>query len=157
MGVEIERKFLVDEQRWKALKTTGVLYRQGYLMRTEDKTIRIRWVEGEGGFLTIKGKTNGFSRPEYEYPIPEADAAELLQHFCAAILAKKRHQLTINGKLWEVDEFLEDNEGLIVAELELESEQETVELPPWIIKEVTNDKRYYNSELSVNPYINWKP
>ncbi len=157
MGIEIEKKFLVKEDAWNRVKTKGLLYKQGYMMRDEDKTIRVRLVEGDKGYLTIKGKRSGFSRPEYEYPIPLKDAEELLQQFCDAIIVKKRYKITVHGKYWEVDEFLEDNEGLILAELELADESETFGLPDWIDKEVTADQRYYNSELSVNPFKNWKP
>lgn len=156
MGVEIEKKFLVKKDVWDKIKLLGKLYRQGYLLREEGKTIRIRLIEGDKGFITIKGRTTGFSRPEYEYPIPQKDAEELLDRFCDAIVSKKRSTIEVEGKLWEVDEFTEDNEGLIVAELELDDESETFSLPEWVDKEVTDDARYYNSQLSVNPYKNWK-
>ncbi len=138
------------------VKKEGTLYRQGYLLRQEDKTIRIRIIEKDKGYLAIKGKAHGFSRPEYEYPIPEKDAEELLENFCNAIVTKKRYKLNVDGKLWEVDEFLGDNEGLIVAELELKEEAEAFKLPDWTDIEVTGDQCYYNSELSVNPFKNWK-
>jgi adenylate cyclase len=156
MGIETERKFLVKKDRWEKIKGQGILYRQGYLLREEDKTIRIRLVEGDQGYLTIKGKTEGFSRPEYEYPVPQRDAEELLQYFCDAIVSKKRYKVQVEDKLWEVDEFLEDNEGLMIAELELKGEHDVFKLPDWIDKEVTDDPRYYNSRLSVNPFKNWK-
>ncbi len=155
MGTEIERKFLVHQEKWENVKTEGVLYRQGYMLRNEDKNIRIRVVEGDKGYITIKGKSSGFSRPEYEYPLPAQDAEELLQRFCDAIVVKKRYKKAEYGKHWEVDEFLEDNEGLIVAELELAGENEPFEMPAWIDREVTDDPRYYNSQLSVNPFKNW--
>lgn len=155
MGIEIERKFLVNKDAWSKIKANGILYRQGYLLREEGKSIRVRIVEGDKGYLTIKGKTNRFSRPEYEYPLPAQDAEELLQRFCSAVIEKKRYKITVNNKQWEVDEFLEDNEGLLVAELELSDENEAFQLPDWIEKEVTNDTRYYNSQLSVNPFKNW--
>lgn len=157
MGVETEKKFLVHKDRWEKVKRQGSLYRQGYMLRDENKTIRIRLIEGKGGYLTIKGKTEGFSRPEYEYPVPEKDAEELLQNFCEAIVLKKRYIVKVEDKVWEVDEFLGDNEGLMIAELELEDEKEIFHLPDWIDKEVTEDPRYYNSQLSVNPFKNWKP
>jgi adenylate cyclase len=156
MGVETEKKFLVKEDLWnKVKKEEGTLYKQGYMLREEDKTIRIRLIEGDKGYITIKGKAKGFSRPEYEYPIPEKDAEELLANFCDAIVSKKRYKIKIDGQLWEVDEFLEDNEGLIVAELELKDETEQFNLPEWIDREITGNPRYYNSELSVNPFKNW--
>lgn len=156
MGVEIEKKFLVKRDLWDKVKPNGKLYKQGYLLRSKEKTVRVRLIEGESGYITIKGKTTGFSRPEYEYAIPEKDAAELLKRFCDAIVSKHRFEIEVKGKLWEVDEFLDDNEGLIIAELELDDEKETFELPGWVDKEVTDDERYYNSQLSVHPYKNWK-
>lgn len=156
MGLEIEKKFLVKKERWEQVEAQGISYQQGYLLRQEDKTVRIRLVEGEGGYITIKGKTERASRPEYEYAIPQKDAKELLHHFCEAVVVKKRHKVTVAGKLWEVDVFMDDNEGLIVAELELDDEDEPFELPDWVDKEVTGDQRYYNSQLSVDPYKNWK-
>jgi len=156
MGVETERKFLVKKDLWNKVRKEGTRYRQGYMLRQEDKTIRIRLIEGDQGYITIKGKAQGISRPEYEYPLPEKDAEELLENFCDAVVSKKRYKINIEGKLWEVDEFLGDNEGLIVAELELKEESEQFNLPEWIDTEVTGDLRYYNSELSVNPFKNWK-
>lgn len=156
MGVETEKKFLVKKVLWNKVKQHGTLYRQGYMLREEDKTIRVRLIEGDKGYITIKGSVKGFSRPEYEYPIPEKDAEALLSNFCNAIVSKRRYKVKTGNKVWEVDEFLGDNEGLIVAELELKDEAETFNLPEWIDTEVTGDKRYYNSELSVNPFKNWK-
>jgi adenylate cyclase len=157
MGVEIEKKFLVKEDLWNKVKGEGTLYRQGYLLREENKTVRIRTVEGDQGYITIKGKVTGFFRPEYEYPIPGKEAEELLEKFCEVVITKKRHKIKVDDKLWEVDVFSGDNEGLIVAELELKDESERFRLPEWIDKEVTDDKRYYNSQLLVSPYKNWKP
>ena len=157
MGVETEKKFLVKEDLWHKLKKEeGTLYRQGYMLREADKTIRIRLIEGDKGYITIKGKAKGFSRPEYEYPIPGKDAEELLTNFCDAVVSKKRYKIKIDNHLWEVDKFLGDNEGLIVAELELKDETEQFNLPEWIDREITGNPRYYNSELSVNPFKNWK-
>src|SRR6478609_11073459 len=136
MGVETEKKFLVKKELWNKVKQHGTLYRQGYMLREEDKTIRVRLIEGDKGYITIKGSVKGFSRPEYEYPIPEIDAEALLSNFCNAIVSKRRYKIKINGKLWEVDEFLEENEGLIVAEIELKDESETFNLPGWIDTEV---------------------
>ena len=156
MGVETEKKFLVKKELWNKVRKKGTRYRQGYMLHQEDKTIRIRLIEGDQGYITIKGKARGISRPEYEYAIPKKDAEELLENFCDAFVSKKRYKINIEGKLWEVDEFLGDNEGLIVAELELKEEAEQFNLPEWIGTEVTGDPRYYNSELSVNPFKNWK-
>lgn len=155
MGKEIERKFLIDQQKWDNLnKPEGKLFRQGYLLTDKDKTIRVRATETKG-FLTIKGQTIGATRMEYEYEIPVDEATELLDNFSQSELSKTRHEITFNGKLWEVDVFLGDNEGLIVAEIELESEEETFDLPDWIGKEVTEEEKYYNSNLTVKPFKDW--
>jgi adenylate cyclase len=155
MGVEIERKFLVDHDRWKQLqKPQGLIIRQGYMLKDAAKTIRIR-VKDDLSYITIKGKTEGISRSEYEYAIPLKDGNELLAAFCDAVVDKVRYCINFAGKLWEVDVFNGDNEGLIVAEIELDHDQEAFELPDWVATEVTDDSRYYNSNLSVNPYKNW--
>lgn len=155
MGIEIERKFLVDHDQWNKLdKPKGMIIRQGYMLKDDSKTIRVR-VKDDSGYITIKGKTEGISRSEYEYAIPVKDGNELLATFCDASVNKTRYNITFAGKLWEVDVFEGDNSGLIIAEIELDNEVETFELPKWIAKEVTEDARYYNSNLSVNPYKNW--
>jgi adenylate cyclase len=152
MGIEIERKYLVDLEKWNALeKPAPVYYRQGYMAKEPEKTVRIR-VAGEKGFITIKGKSTGATRLEYEYEIPLQDANELLITFCQGIITKKRYHVYYAGKLWEVDEFLDNNAGLYIAEIELTNEDEAFDLPVWAGKEVTGDKRYYNSNLSVHPY-----
>jgi adenylate cyclase len=155
MGVEIERKFLVDHDKWHQVdKPKGMVIRQGYMLKDDIKTIRIR-VRDDQGYITIKGKTHGISRSEYEYAIPLKDGNELLATFCAAVIDKIRYNITFAGNLWEVDVFEGDNKGLIVAEIELDSENEVFDLPDWIAKEVTDDARYFNSNLSVNPFKNW--
>ncbi|SDH66841.1 CYTH domain-containing protein [Pedobacter terrae] len=155
MGKEIERKFLIDQQKWDNLtKPEGKLLRQGYLLSDKDKTIRVRATETKG-FLTIKGQTIGATRLEYEYEIPVVEATELLDNFSVSELSKTRYEIQFNGKLWEVDVFSGDNAGLIVAEIELESEEETFDLPDWIDKEVTEEERYYNSNLTVRPFKDW--
>jgi adenylate cyclase len=146
VGVEIERKFLVDHEKWKNLKkAAGTHYRQGYLVDEENLTVRVRSA-GKKGFITIKGRNTGITRKEFEYKLPAQDAAELIEGFAKSEFA---------GHLWEVDEFFGDNEGLIMAEIELKSETEEFEKPVWIINEVSDDDRYYNSNLSKNPYKNW--
>lgn len=155
MNIETERKFLMKPGLWDLAKKEGAVYRQGYLLRSKTQTIRVRLVEGDKGYITIKGESRGATRQEYEYPIPANDAQELLNRFCAAIVSKKRYKIKVNDKLWEVDEFMGDNEGLLIAEIELEDEAEKFVLPEWVGEEVTEDARYYNSELSVNPYKNW--
>ncbi|MDP4291434.1 MAG: CYTH domain-containing protein [Bacteroidota bacterium] len=154
MAKEIERKFRVRNESFKAF-STGVLYRQGYLSRDIERTVRIR-VSGENAFITIKGMTNGFERLEFEYPILLEDANQMLEAICIKPLIEKlRYKVMCNGHLWEVDEFIGDNEGLIVAEVELESNDEEVVIPDWIGEEVTGDPRYYNSNMVTNPFKNW--
>jgi adenylate cyclase len=156
MGVEIERKFLVHTALWQALeKPAGEFYRQGYLLTDPHKTIRVRQTETKG-FLTIKGLSVGAARPEFEYEIPAAEAAELLNRFAVSELSKRRYRIPFENKMWEVDEFLDTNAGLMVAEIELTSETEIFALPAWVDKEVTGDEKYYNSALAERPFKNWR-
>lgn len=155
MGKEIERKFLVNHALWhQTVKPVGQLFRQGYLSLDPHKTIRVR-ITPEKAFLTIKGLTTGATRLEYEYEIPREDAQALLDNFSSAELSKIRYTLDFDHKTWEVDEFLGENSGLIVAEIELNSEEETFTLPPWIADEVTDQEKYYNANLTLNPYGRW--
>lgn len=155
MAKEIERKYLIDLDKWRRIgKPPGQLYRQGYLLTDPNKTIRVRLTE-TCGFLTIKGLSVGATRLEYEYEIPVADAKELLDNFSVSELSKIRYKIEYKGKTWEVDEFLGDNAGLFIAEIELKSEDELFELPEWVANEVTEEKKYYNSNLTINPYKNW--
>ena len=154
MAKEIERKFLVKNESFK-LFSTGVIYRQGYLNRDKARTVRVR-VAGELAFITIKGLTNGMERMEFEYPIPITDANEMLETLCVKPLIEKlRYKLKCDGHLWEVDEFIGDNEGLTVAEVELKSADEHVFIPDWVGQEVTGDLMYFNSNLVINPFKNW--
>ncbi|HOT13536.1 MAG TPA: CYTH domain-containing protein [Bacteroidales bacterium] len=154
--MEIERKFIVDIENWQNIaKGKGERIIQGYLYSSIDKTIRVR-VMGDNGFITIKGKTVNISREEYEYPIPANEAAEIINKLADGVIEKKRYTITYKSKTWEVDEFLGDNEGLIVAEIELDSEGEQFELPQWVGKEVSDDARYYNSNLLKSPFKLWK-
>lgn len=156
MGKEIERKYLVDIETWNKLeKPPGTQFRQGYLLTDPDKTIRVR-VTDTKGYLTIKGISEGASRLEFEYEIPVEEARELLDKFSISELSKIRYTIVYKNKTWEVDEFLGDNAGLFVAEIELQSEDEVFDLPEWVTREVTEDKKYYNSNLTINPYKNWK-
>ena len=156
MGQEIERKYLVDHDKWQQIeKPTGQLYRQGYLVTDPNKTIRVR-VTPVTAFLTIKGLSTGATRSEYEYEIPLKEAMELLDKFSVAELSKIRYKITFDNKVWEVDEFLGDNVGLIVAEIELTSEDESFGIPTWVDREVTEQEKYYNSNLATEPYKNWK-
>ena len=154
MGVEIERKFLLAGDGWRALGTP-VLFRQGYLSLDPDRTVRVR-VEGDQGRLTIKGRSSGATRGEWEYPLPLADADDLLARLCQQPLIEKyRRRIDFAGNTWEVDEFLGANRGLVVAEIELASEDQAFDKPDWIGAEVTDDKRYYNSSLIKLPFSAW--
>ena len=156
MGIEIERKFLMNPEKWEQLeKPVGEFYRQGYLLTDPTKTIRVRQTS-EQGFLTIKGISVGATRKEYEYEIPLEEAKELLDQFSVAELSKIRYKISIGNHVWEVDEFSGKNAGLIVAEIELTSEDEDFEIPDWIGREVTGAEKYYNSNLVTEPYENWK-
>ena len=154
MGVEIERKFLVDETLLPEL-TNGYTIKQGYIQTVDHTTVRIR-IRDKEAFLTIKGKSQGASRLEFEYPIPLSDAQEMLTNLChTSLIEKTRYLVEHEGHTWEVDLFDGSNKGLIIAEIELESEDEEFSLPAWITKEVTDDVRYFNSNLIQRPYINW--
>ena len=155
MGIEIERKFLVNEKWKKIQKPAGEFYRQGYLLTDPNKTIRVRQT-AEKGFLTIKGISKGATRAEFEYEIPVIEAEELLNQFAVSELSKIRFKILFENKLWEVDEFLSENEGLIVAEIELQSEDENFTIPDWIGREVTGEEQYYNSNLTLFPFKDWE-
>ena len=153
-NVEIEKKFLVTSPGWKR-HASGQAYRQGYLSTDPKRTVRIR-VVGEKGILTIKGEKIGDTAPEFEYPIPVADARKLLDALCLRpLIEKTRYAIEHKGHTWEVDEFHGDNEGLVVAEIELNAEGERFERPEWIGKEVTKDFRYTNAKLVERPYAEW--
>lgn len=155
MGVEIERKFLVDGDAWRTLGEATLL-RQGYLSADPARTVRVR-IDGERAFLTIKGKSVGAARGEWEYPIPVEEAAELLDGLCLQPLVEKvRRRIAVGPHTWEVDEFLGANAGLVVAEIELASEDEAFDKPDWIGREVTGEARYFNSNLIRHPYSQWK-
>lgn len=154
MAVEIERKFLVKNDQWRGL-AEGYLYRQGYIPTQDYTTVRVRII-GDRGYLTIKGKNTGMSRLEFEYEIPLVDADQMLINLCSPPLIEKyRYRIEFADKIWEVDEFLGKNQGLILAEIELSREDETIELPDWIGEEVTGDARYYNSNLARHLYGSW--
>lgn len=153
MGQEIERKYLVKGDSWRE-GAQGTLYRQGYLAKDAERTVRVR-VAGEKAFLTIKGRTRGVSRAEYEYAIPMEDAEELLALCDGPLVEKTRHEIVHAGLTWEVDEFHGDNDGLVMAEVELEREDIAIDLPAWAGAEVSHDPRYYNSSLSKRPYKFW--
>lgn len=152
MAIEIERKFLVVGDAWRA--APAVFYSQGYLNRDKARTVRVR-IAGEEAFLTIKGLSVGVSRAEFEYPIPRWDAQELLALCEQPLVEKNRHKILYQGFVWEVDEFLGENLGLVVAEIELPSEDTVFAKPDWVGAEVTADARYFNSNLSRTPYNCW--
>lgn len=155
MAKEIERKFLVKGDAWREL-AEGVAYRQGYLNSRKERTVRIRTV-GEKAFLTVKGPTKGVTRTEFEYEIPYEDCLAMLEELAEKpIIEKKRYRIPAGSYVWEVDEFFGVNEGLILAEIELPSEDAVFEKPDWIGEEVSGDPRYFNSSLVANPYSVWK-
>ena len=154
MGREIERKFLVVGDAWRAGAARSRL-RQGYLCAEKGKSVRVRLEDGRAT-VTIKGPARGAARAEYEYPIPAKDARELLSRLCERpLIEKTRSRVRHAGLVWEVDEFGGDNRGLVVAEVELRRAGQKVALPPWVGKEVTNDPRYLNSNLFRKPYRRW--
>jgi adenylate cyclase len=154
MSVEIERKFLVVGDAWRALGQ-GMSIRQGYLSTHPDRVVRVR-IEGSSATMTIKGRSVGATRGEWEYPIPLADADELLARLCERpLIEKTRTRIAYDGMTWEVDEFLGENLGLIVAEIELQSEAQAFGKPDWIGAEVTHDARYFNSSLLKHPFTLW--
>lgn len=155
MGKEIERKFVVDRAVWVS-QDAGIHFKQGYLNSQKERVVRVR-IEGSVAKLTIKGVTTGVTRSEFEYGIPVEDAAILLDQLCEQpLIDKHRHKEVHSGKTWEIDVFHGPNEGLVVAEIELGSEDEKFELPAWVIDEVSSDPRYYNSNLLKNPFCNWQ-
>ena len=154
MAIEIERKFLVKEKPFSIAKRS-LKINQGYIINEKSKVIRVR-EKGDDYFLTIKGNNIGISRLEYDFPISKEDAKELIFHFCKTTLIEKtRHYIEHKGHTWEVDEFHGKNNGLIVAEIELESEDEKFEIPDWVGEEVTQDDRYYNMNLAIHPFKSW--
>lgn len=152
MAKEIERKFLVKEGSWRNEK--GTQYRQGYLNSMKERVVRVRTMNDKG-YLTIKGLTVGASRLEFEYEIPRQDADLLLEICEKPLIEKTRIKVEEEGFVWEIDEFLGENLGLIVAEVELESENQDFPKPDWVLEEVTGDPRYFNSNLIKNPYKIW--
>jgi CYTH domain-containing protein len=152
VGIEIERKFLVIGDAWRT--PTGVAIGQGYLNRDKQRTVRVR-VAGSQAFLTIKGPSQGATRQEFEYPIPVADAQQLFELCDGTVIRKTRHVVMHDGNRWEIDEFHADNQGLIVAEIELITEDQAFAKPAWLDREVTDDPRYFNSNLISHPFCQW--
>lgn len=163
MGTEIERKYLVKKAEWRSQKQNlenqfpdlGERYCQGYIPTINKTTVRLRII-GNQGYITIKSPTIGHTRAEFEYPIPVKDAQEMLDSLCLKPLIEKfRYKIKIDDLIWEVDEFLGENEGLIIAEVELQNEDQEITIPSWIEREVA-DKKYFNSYLVKHPYSQWK-
>lgn len=155
MGIEIERKFLLRGEEWRELGSKE-FYRQGYVAASAGKTVRVRTI-GERGYLTIKGPGSGAARLEFEYEIPHTDAVALLDDLCEKpLIEKRRYTVDYAGFVWEIDEFFGDNQGLVVAEIELESVDQRFELPDWVGEEVTGDPRYFNASLVNKPFSTWK-
>ncbi len=156
MAKEIERKFLVKGDAWRR-GAVGVRFRQGYLNSVKERTVRIRTM-GEQGFLTVKGLTVSCTRMEFEYPIPFEDCSRMLDELAEKPLIEKTRYRVENGDglIWEIDEFHGVNEGLVVAEIELPSEETPFRKPDWLGEEVSSDPRYFNSNLVANPFSTWK-
>lgn len=156
MALEIERKFLLASDDWRSLARSRQLMRQGYLTGGSRCSIRAR-ISADDAWINLKAKRSGMTRLEFEYPIPVADADEILRELCEGPLVEKyRHEVLVGSHRWEIDEFIGDNDGLIVAEIELGSEQEDFARPVWLGREVTDDERYYNFNLVKHPYREWK-
>lgn len=153
MPIEIERKFLVSGSDWRTANPARIS--QGYLNRDKHRTVRVR-ISGTQAFLTIKGISQGATRTEFEYAIPLIDAEALLALCDGPLVEKLRHTLQHDGLTWEVDEFLGENHGLVVAEVELESETQAIQFPHWLSTEVTMDARYFNTNLATHPYSRWE-
>ncbi len=154
MGKEIERKFLIDVEKW-GYQGTPIEMAQAYLTIDTQKIIRVR-IAGTQAYLTIKANVKGISRDEFEYEIPVDDARKMLLLSQYPMVSKTRYEYLFEGKLWEIDVFEAENKGLVVAEIELESEDEPFAKPEWLVKEVSTDEKYYNFNLSANPYSNWQ-
>jgi adenylate cyclase len=156
MAKEIERKFLVKDTVWNSMeKPDGKYYRQGYLLNDSDKVLRIR-IAGDQGFLTIKGAAQGITRTEFEYAVPKQDVEEMMEQFKPEGTEKLRYKLPAgNGLTWEIDEFLGENKGLLVAEIELLQEDQLFDRPEWLGEEVTFDEKYFNASLALRPFSSW--
>lgn len=151
--VEIERKFLVNPEKWTPVNK-GTEIKQGYLSADKNRTVRVR-IAGDLAFITIKGESRGISRIEFEYEIPKADAQVLLTMCLSEPIEKTRYLERVDNAVWEIDVFEGVNKGLILAEIELENESQNFTLPGWAGEEVSTDRRYFNSFLSLNPFTKW--
>ncbi len=157
MALEIERKFLVIGDGWRAEATRALDMRQGYLVGEGGlASVRVR-MEGEAAKLNIKASVVGAARAEYEYEIPADDCRRMLDTLCVGRVEKRRHYVERDGVTWELDEFINDNAGLVVAEVELTSVEQVFVRPTWLGRELTEDRRYYNHYLALHPYGGWPP
>ncbi len=153
MALEIERKFLLKEGAWRTEK--GTIYRQGYLSSVKERSVRVRIIKGNG-YLTVKGLSRGAVRAEYEYEIPGADAEAMLHDLCEKpLIEKMRYKIEFKGLIWEADEFFGENKGLLLAEVELEREDQPFVTPEWVGEEVTGDPKYFNANLIHHPFSKW--
>lgn len=155
MAIEIERKFLLADDQWREQVLSKSKFSQGYLSRTPERTVRVR-VADDRGWLTVKGKSHGASRAEFEFEIPCDEAQQMLDELCEQpIIEKCRYRVEFKGHLWEIDQFSGDNAGLVLAEVELTHEREEFFRPSWLGCEVTHDHRYFNSNLIAHPFKEW--
>lgn len=155
MAKEIERKYLIENNGWRDLNIKGKFYRQGYIPTAKGATIRVRIIKEKKAYLTIKGPTHGLTRSEYEYKIPVSDARQILHELCPHVLEKTRYKVHEGSLVWEIDVYHGANEGLITVEVELDSENQPVNPPSWVGREVTNESKYTSSSLARMPYNSW--
>jgi adenylate cyclase len=155
MAIEIEHKFLLANEDWRQHTQKSVRYKQGYLSSQPTSSIRVR-ISNRQAWLNIKSATIGTQRLEFEYEIPMPDAEEIINTLCGKLIEKIRHFITHDHNIWEIDEFEGDNQGLIVAEIELAEVGQKFTKPDWLGAEVTHDLRFYNNNLAINPYKNWR-
>jgi adenylate cyclase len=157
MGVEVERKFMVRDDSWRADVTSATRIVQGYVARTSTATVRVR-VRGDRGYITIKGVSIGIARSEFEYEIPLADALEMLDELAQGpVIDKVRHLVPVGAHVWEVDVFAGENAPLVMAEVELANADEAFVRPGWAGADVSDDPRYFNVNLASTPYSTWPP
>lgn len=155
MAVETEHKYLVKKDLWPAVRPKhGELIKQAYIFNSPEKSLRVR-LKGKKAYLALKGKTEGASRHEYEYEIPYEDGEEMISKFASKVMEKTRYIVVHDHHTWEVDEFHHENEGLVIAEIEIKPDEPAYPLPPWVDKEVTTDTRFYNANLFDRPYTTW--
>ena len=154
MGTEIERKFLVKDDSWRAAVRSSAVLRQGYLAIDGGTTVRVR-TDGTEAWITIKGPATGLARAEFEYAVPTADAGALLKLCQGRVVQKTRHKVRVSAHGWEVDEFAGKNAGLVLAEVELADAMDRIEVPAWVGREVSGDRRFDNASLALRPYESW--